>query len=204
MVTRAMRVVAIGAVAAGLTAACGGGGGGGGGAEHQVDVGGVLLDKAELARLTGAGDKLTESGGEVTQPADDEDHAKSLPEPCQFIYRDTAAFGTVAHFASRRYTVADPQAFVTETAAGYSDADAASTAFDALADTVKRCGADPFAPVLVGELRVEGESISSRTQTCGRSYRLIANAVVASSSCGFAAETADQVVSRLAEKAGEH
>lgn len=167
-----------------------------------VDVDAVLLDRAELAAITGAGGNLTPIPGMDTKTPVDIDITEFLPEDvplqCQWVFAETQVFGPdVEEFRKTAYQSPRDGGIVSQAAAGYRDHDTALRAFDSLTDRVNGCDATFSGPSLVGRLETTADSVQIRPGDCGRDYRVKSAVLVEVTFCAFPPSVPDILMTNI-------
>ena len=167
---------------------------------HGVDVDAILLDQSRMQAITGAGEHLTIIPTmDGTAPVDIDAFANAVPQPCRFIFAETATFGPdLAEFHKTTFQDPPDSALISEGAAAYPDAAAARRAFGALVATVGGCADTSPGRVLVGDWKADGDTLHTRPGECGRDYRLLSVALLEVTFCGFGPSVSDIVMTNIA------
>ncbi|MBS4726986.1 sensor domain-containing protein [Mycobacterium sp. SM1] len=167
-----------------------------------VDVDTILLDQSRMRAITRAGESLSVIPSMDTRhPMDLNILAETAPPQCQFVYSETATFGSdIAGFHKRTFQDPPASALISEGAAAYHDAGTARRAFDSLAAVVQRCAGSPTGELLVGAWSADAESLHTRPGGCGRDYRLKSVVLLEVTSCGFPESVSEIVMTNLAAR----
>ncbi|PRC45111.1 hypothetical protein C6A85_96800 [Mycobacterium sp. ITM-2017-0098] len=168
-----------------------------------VDVDAVLLDRAQMQAVTGAGEDLTAiPGTESKVPVDFDDLPGFSPEPvaqqCEWVYAETQVFGPeVEEFRKSTYQNPPGGGLISQAAAGYRDSPTAQRALDVIAGRIQECGATSSGWVLVGEVTTTVDSVHTRPGNCGRDYRVKSVVLVEVTFCAFPASVPDIVMTNI-------
>ncbi len=168
-----------------------------------VDVDTLMLDRRQMAAITGGGEDLTVIPGmDGKSPVDIDQLADSVPATCAWFFAETHTFGPeVEEFHKTTFQSPPQHAQISEGAAGYRDADTARRAFDALAQRVAECGATSFGPALIGTWTATDDALHIRTGGgCGRDYRVASAVLIEVTFCGVAATVPDIVMTNIVDK----
>lgn len=164
-----------------------------------VDVDGVLLERAQMQAITGAGQDLTPIPGMDSKvPVDIDLLLETVPPQCQWVYAESQIFGSeVEEF--QKSTFQDPPrgGLISQAAAGYRDATVARQAFDDLVDRITGCDATDSGPAIVGEVITTVDSAHTRPGSCGRDYRVKSAVLVEVTFCAFPESVPDIVMSNI-------
>jgi hypothetical protein len=164
-----------------------------------VDVDIVLLEQSQMRAITGAGDDLTIIPSMDGKSPVDIDHlARAAPPQCRWYFAETQTFGPdVEEFHKTTYQNPPDGALISQGAAAYRDPVTARRAFDGLIGLVHDCGSTVSGPVLVGDWTASGDAISTRTDGCGRDYRLKSVVLVEVTFWAFPANVPDIVATNV-------
>lgn len=164
-----------------------------------VDVDRVLLDRAQMQAVTGAGTDLTAiPGTESKFPVDIEQMMKTVPPQCDWVYAETQVFGSeVEEFHKTTYQNPPDGGLISQAAAGYRDAATAERAFDAVVEQVAQCEASGSGTAVVGEVTASENSIHTRPGNCGRDYRVKSVVLVEVTFCAFPDSVPDIVMTNI-------
>jgi hypothetical protein len=167
-----------------------------------VDVDTVLLEQSQMRAITGAGEDLTVIPSMDGKFPVDIDHlAGAAPPQCRWYFIESQTFGPdVEEFHKTTYQYPPGGAHISQGAAAYRDPDTARRAFDGLIDLVDACGSTSSGPVFVGDWTTGGDAISTRTDGCGRDYRLKSVVLVEVTFCAFPANVPDIVLTNILAK----
>lgn len=158
-----------------------------------VDVDAVLLERAQMQAVTGAGQDLTaipgtESKSPVDVPVDMAlpSMAKSLPPQCKWIFAETQVFGSeIEEFRKTSYQNPPRGGLISQAAAGYRDTATAQRAFAAIVEQIQGCGSTDPGAAMVGEVTATPDSVQTRPGNCGRDYRVKSVVLVEVTFCAF-------------------
>jgi PknH-like extracellular domain len=168
-----------------------------------VDVDVVLLDRAEMQAVTGAGQDLTAiPGTESKVPVDFTDIPGLAPEPvvqqCEWVYAETQVFGPeVEEFRKSTYQNPPGGGLISQAAAGYLDPPTAQRALDTITARIRECGATTSGRALVGEVSTTDNSVHTRPGNCGRDYRVKSVVLVEVTFCAFPPSVPDIVMTNI-------
>jgi len=164
-----------------------------------VDVDTVLLERAQMQAITGAGADLTAVPGmESKTPVDIDLMLESVPPQCQWIFAETQVFGTeVEEFHKSTFQNPPKGGLISQAAAGYRDSDVARRAFDDLVDLIEGCGATGSGPAIVGDVTTTTDAVHTRPGSCGRDYRVKSAVLVEVTFCAFPDSVPDIVMSNI-------
>ena len=164
-----------------------------------VDVDSVLLDRAQMQAVTGAGADLTMIPGTDTKaPVDIEFLMETVVPQCQWVYAETRLFGDeIEEFHKNTYQHPPRGGLISQAAAGYRDAAAAQRAFDSVVEQIARCGDTGAGAAMVGEVSATPESIQTRPGACGRDYRVKSAVLVEVTFCAFPESVPDIVMTNI-------
>jgi hypothetical protein len=164
-----------------------------------IDVDTVLLDQSQMRAITGAGDDLTiVPSMDGKSPVDIDQLAQAAPPQCRWYFIESQTFGPeIEEFHKTTYQSPPDRALISQGAAAYRDPETARRAFDGLAGLVDECGFTSSGPVFVGDWTTSGDTISTRTDACGRDYRLKSVVLVEVTFCAFPANVPDIVVTNI-------
>ncbi|KWX65872.1 sensor domain-containing protein [Mycobacterium sp. NAZ190054] len=164
-----------------------------------VDVDTILLDRAQMQALTGAGEHLTAiPGTESKVPVDIEYMAETVPAQCEWVYAETRVFGPeVEEFHKLTYQNPPRGGLISQAAAGYRDAPTAQRAFDVVVAQIDGCAATGPGRVMVGEVSVTADSVRTRPGDCGRDYRVKSAVLVEVTFCAFPESVPDMVMTNI-------
>lgn len=168
-----------------------------------VDVDVVLLDRAEMQAVTGAGEGLTAiPGTESKVPVDIGDlpgfAVKPVTQQCQWIYSETQVFGPdLEEFRKSTYQYPAGSGLISQAAAGYKDPPTARRALDTMVARIQECGATSSGRTLVGEVTTTADSVHTRPGDCGRDYRVKSVVLVEVTFCAFPASVPDIVMTNI-------
>lgn len=132
-----------------------------------VDVDTVLLDRAELQAITGAGENLTAIPGMQSKiPVDIDLMLDSVPQQCQWVFAETQVFGPdIEEFTKSTYQSPRRGGVISQAAAGYRDVPTARAAFDGLVERIRGCDQSRAGRQLVGEFAGTTDSVHTRPGT---------------------------------------
>ncbi|MDT5257812.1 MAG: hypothetical protein QOD10_2892 [Mycobacterium sp.] len=169
---------------------------------NGVNVDQILLEQPRMGAITGAGEHLTIIPTmDGRSPVDIEELAQTAPQPCRFIYAETATFGPqVEEFHKTTFQDPPDGALISEGAAAYRDAGTARRAFDALVGTVRECAASTQGQLYIGRWKTDADSLHMRPGRCGRDYRVLSVALLEVTYCGFPPSVSDIVMTNIAAK----
>lgn len=164
-----------------------------------VDVDAVLLERAEMQAITGAGEDLTPIPGmDSKAPVDIDVLFESVPPQCQWVFAESQVFGTeVEDFHKSTFQNPPRGGLISQAAAGYRDTAAAQRAFDGLVERIGGCDATDSGPAIVGSLTTTADSVATRPGSCGRDYRVKAVVLVEVTFCAFPDSVPDIVMSNI-------
>lgn len=167
-----------------------------------VDVDGVLLDRAQMQAVTGAGADLTAiPGTESKFPVDIDIPAymtTDVPPQCDWLYAETQVFGSeVEEFLKTSYQNPPDGGLISQAAAGYRDTATAARAFGAMVEQVQQCGATRSGYAMVGEVTASEDSVQTRPGNCGRDYRVKSAVLVEVTFCAFPDSVPDIVMTNI-------
>ena len=164
-----------------------------------VDVDTVLLDRAELQAITGAGGNLTAIPGMQSKtPVDVDLMLESVPQQCQWVFAETQVFGPdIEEFTKSTYQSPRRGGVISQAAAGYRDAPTARAAFDSLVERIRGCDQTRAGRQLVGEFAGTTDSVHTRPGDCGRDYRIKSAVLVEVTFCAFPDSVPDIVMTNI-------
>ena len=164
-----------------------------------VDVDVVLLKRAQMQAVTGAGDELTAIPGmDSKMPVDIDAMFESVPPQCQWVFAESQIFGTeVEEFRKSTFQNPPRGGLISQAAAGYRDTAAAQRAFDGLVDLIGGCDATDSGPAIVGAVTTTEDSVATRPGNCGRDYRVKSVVLVEVTFCAFPDSVPDIVMSNI-------
>ncbi|MCZ0726567.1 sensor domain-containing protein [Mycolicibacterium iranicum] len=167
-----------------------------------IDVDSVLLDRAQMQAVTGAGADLTAiPGTESKYPVDIDIPgylANDIAPECDWIYAETQVFGSeVEEFHKTTYQNPPDGGLISQAAAGYRDAATAERAFDAMVAQIEQCEATDSGTAMVGEVTASENSVHTRPGTCGRDYRVKSAVLVEVTFCAFPDSVPDIVMTNI-------
>jgi hypothetical protein len=165
-----------------------------------VNVDAILLDQSRMRAITGADEHLTIIPTmDGKHPVDIDELAQTAPQPCRFIYAETATFGPdVADFHKTTFQYPPKGGLISEGAAAYRDGDTARRAFDTLVGTVRDCAASSDGDLYIGDWKADADSLHIRPGDCGRDYRVLSEALLEVTFCGFPQSVSDIVMTNIA------
>lgn len=167
-----------------------------------IDVDIVLLEQSQMRAITGAGDDLTiipSMDGKL--PVDIDQLAKAAPPQCRWYFTESQTFGLdVEEFHKTTYQYPPGAALISQGAAAYRDPQTARRAFDGLVGFIDACGSTDSGAIYVGDWTASSDAISTRTDGCGRDYRLKSVVLVEVTFCAFGANVSDIVVTNILAK----
>ncbi|MDF2824945.1 MAG: hypothetical protein K0R68_2353 [Mycobacterium sp.] len=164
------------------------------------DVDSLMLELSQMRALTGAGDDLTVIPTmDGKSPVDIDLLARDVPEPCRFIFAETATFGSrMTDFHKTTYQSPPDSALISQAAAAYSDPGTARAAFGSLTQAATACADTSLGPVLVGDVSAGPDALGTRTAaTCGRDYRVKAAVLAEVTFCAFPESISELVMVNL-------
>ncbi|MDN4518193.1 MULTISPECIES: sensor domain-containing protein [Mycolicibacterium] len=169
------------------------------GSLSPIDVDTVLLDRARMQAVTGAGEHLTMiPGTESKVPVDLDLMLKTVPPQCEWVYAETQVFGSdVEEFRKSTYQNPPGGGLISQAAAGYPDAATARRAFDTVAERIEACGATDSGRAMVGDVTRTTDSVHTRPGDCGRDYRVKSVLLVEITFCAFPASVPDIVMTNI-------
>jgi hypothetical protein len=173
------------------------------GSHAPIAVGTVMLDKAQMRAITGAGDALNVIPSmDVSAPVDIDMLAKDAPTQCQWFFDETQTFGAdLDEFHKTTFQNPPKGALISEAAATYSDGATAGRTFDGLVKLVKDCESTDFGPTVVGNWTAGSDALRTRTSAgCGRDYRVKSVVLVEVTFCAFADSVPDIVIANMLAK----
>jgi hypothetical protein len=168
-----------------------------------VDVDSVLLDRAQMQAVTGAGQDLTTiPGTESKTPVDLTElpgfAAESIPPQCEWVYAETQIFGPeVEEFRKATYQYPPGGGLISQAAAGYRDPATAQRTLAAIVDQVQGCGSTTSGWAVVGEVNSTVDSVHTRPGNCGRDYRVKSVVLVEVTFCAFPASVPGLVMTNI-------
>ncbi|MGZ8802986.1 MAG: sensor domain-containing protein [Mycobacterium sp.] len=164
-----------------------------------VDVDTVLLERAQMQAITGAGEDLTAIPGMDSKvPVDIDLMLESVPLQCQWVFAETQIFGSeVEEFHKSTFQNPPRGGLISQAAAGYRDAAVAQRAFDDLVDQIEGCDATGSGPAIVGDVTTTTDSVHTRPGDCGRDYRVKSAVLVEVTFCAFPESVPDIVMSNI-------
>ncbi|WP_163889304.1 sensor domain-containing protein [Mycolicibacterium hippocampi] len=164
-----------------------------------VDVDVVLLKRAQMQAVTGAGDDLTAIPGmDSKMPVDIDAMFESVPPQCQWVFAESQIFGTeVEEFRKSTFQNPPRGGLISQAAAGYRDIAAAQRAFDGLVELIGGCDATDSGPAIVGAVTTTEDSVATRPGNCGRDYRVKSVVLVEVTFCAFPDSVPDIVMSNI-------
>jgi PknH-like protein len=169
----------------------------------DVDVDSVLLDRAQMQAVTGAGQDLTTiPGTESKTPVDMSElpgfASESVPQQCEWVYAETQVFGPeVEEFRKATYQNPPGGGLISQAAAGYRDPAAAQRTLAAIVEQVQGCGATSSGWAIVGEVTTTADSVHTRPGNCGRDYRVKSVVLVEVTFCAFPASVPGLVMTNI-------
>ena len=152
-----------------------------------VDVDAVLLERAQMQAITGAGEDLTPIPGMDSKvPVDIDMMLESVPPQCQWVFAETQIFGSeVEEFHKSTFQNPPRGGLISQAAAGYRDAAVAQQVFDDLVDRIGECDSTTSGPAIVGDVTTTADSAFIRPGSCGRDYRVKSVVLVEVTFCAF-------------------
>lgn len=168
-----------------------------------VDVDTVLLDRAQMQAVTGAGEHLTAIPGTDSKVPVDFDVMPGLvpedvPRQCEWVYAETQVFGSeLEEFGKSTYQNPPDGGLISQAAAGYRDPATARRAFDTIVERVQGCGATSSGAAMVGDVSTTTDSVQTRLGNCGRDYRVKSVVLVEVTFCAFSASVPDIVMTNI-------
>jgi PknH-like extracellular domain len=167
---------------------------------NGVNVDTILLDQSRMRAIAGAGDDMTIIPTmDGTHPVDIDQLAETAPQPCRFIYAETATFGPdLAEFHKTTFQDPPKGGLISEGAAAYRDVDTARHAFGALVATVGDCADSSAGQLYVGDWKADAGSLQIRPGGCGRDYRVRSIVLMEVTFCGFPQSVSDIVMTNIA------
>ncbi|WP_159232730.1 sensor domain-containing protein [Mycolicibacterium vanbaalenii] len=164
-----------------------------------VDVDAVLLERAEMQAITGAGEDLTAIPGMDSKvPVDIDVMFESVPPQCQWVFAESQIFGSeVEEFHKSTFQNPPRGGLISQAAAGYRDAAVAQRAFDGLVERIAGCDATDSGPAIVGAVTATEDSVHTRPGNCGRDYRVKSVVLVEVTFCAFPDSVPDIVMSNI-------
>lgn len=164
-----------------------------------IDVDAVLLERAQMQAITGAGEDLTAIPGMDSKvPVDIDVLLESVPLQCQWVFAETQIFGSeVEEFHKSTFQNPPRGSLISQAAAGYLDAAVAQRAFDDLVDRIRSCDATGSGPAIVGDVTMTADSAQTRPGACGRDYRVKSAVLVEVTFCAFPDSVPDIVMSNI-------
>jgi hypothetical protein len=172
------------------------------GSKSPVDVETVMLDKARMRAITGAGEDLNiipSMDGKI--PVDIEQFAKDAPPQCGWIFEETKTFGAdVEGFHKTTFQNPPRGGLISEGAAAYRDKSVARRAFEDLVKLVDGCGSTSSGPIFVGDWTAGTDSLRTRHGGCGRDYRLKSVVLVEVTFCAFPSSVPEIVLANMLAK----
>ena len=180
-------------------AAVTGSGGGSSRVVNGVDVDTVLLDQSRMRAITGAGEHLSIIPSmDGIHPVDIDPLADTTPQPCRFIYAETATFGPdVAEFHKTTFQDPPDGALISEGAAAYRDIATARKAFTGLVANVGDCAGGSSGDLFVGDWNADASSLHLGPGGCGRDYRAVSSTLLEVTFCGFPQSVSDIVMTNI-------
>lgn len=168
--------------------------------QSPVDVDTVLLDRAQMQAVTGAGADLTPVPGMQSKaPLDIDPLAERVPAQCRWVFAETQVFGTeVEEFHKTTYQNPPDGGLISQAAAGYRDAGTARRAFARLVALIQECGDSSPGPAMVGEVTTTADSVRTRPGGCGRDYRVKSAVLIEVTFCAFPDSVPDIVMANIA------
>jgi hypothetical protein len=165
-----------------------------------VNVDEILLNQSRMRAITGGGDDLTIIPSmDGNRPVDIDTLAATTPQPCRFIYAETATFGPdVEEFHKTTFQDPPKGGLISEGAAAYRDVATARRAFGALVATVGDCAASDAGQQYVGDWHADAHSLHMQPGGCGRDYRILSVALLEVTFCGFPQSVSDIVMTNIA------
>ena len=159
----------------------------------------MLLDRAELAAITGAGENLTAIPGmDSKAPVDIDFMLETVPLQCQWVFAETQVFGPdIEEFRKTAYQSPPRGGIVSQAAAGYRDHATALRAFDSLAHRIDGCDATLSGPLIVGEVQTTADSVHTRPGDCGRDYRVKSAVLVEVTFCALPPSVPDILMTNI-------
>ncbi len=165
-----------------------------------VDVETIMLDRAQMQAITGAGEDLTPIPGmDGKFPMDIEPFTATTPPQCAWIFAETQTFGAdVEEFHKTTYQNPPAGGLISQGAAAYRDPATAHAAFTALLQQVAECDSITLGTMFVGNWAATDESVEIRTGgSCGRDYRLKYVVLVEVTFCSFPDSVADVMMTNI-------
>ena len=168
-----------------------------------VDVDTVLLDRAQMQAVTGAGEHLTAIPGTESKAPVDFGAVpglvpKDVPHQCEWVYAETQVFGSeVEEFHKSTYQNPPEGGLISQAAAGYRDPATAQRALVAIAELAQGCAATSAGTTLVGDVTATTEAVFTRPGNCGRDYRVKSVVLVEVTFCAFPASVPDIVMTNI-------
>jgi len=169
-----------------------------------VDVDEILLDRAQMRAITGAGDHLSIIPTMDTKsPVDIDTLARTTPAECRFVFAETLTFGPeVEQFHKTTFQHPPKGATISEGVAAYRNTDTARRAFDDLVAGVQDCAAGRFGWLFVGEWAADGDSLHTRRGRCGRDYRVTSIVLIEVTFCAFPESVPEIVMTNIEANVG--
>ncbi|WP_137147042.1 sensor domain-containing protein [Mycolicibacterium sp. CR10] len=164
-----------------------------------VDVDAVILERAQMQAITGAGENLTTIPGMDSKvPVDIDLMLESVPPQCQWVFAETQVFGSeVEEFHKSTFQNPPEGGLISQAVAGYRDAAVARGAFDNLVERIEGCDATGSGPAIVGDVTTTVDSAHTRPGSCGRDYRVKSAVLVEVTFCAFPDSVPDIVMSNI-------
>jgi hypothetical protein len=168
-----------------------------------VDVDAVLLGRAQMQAVTGAGKDLTTIPGTETKAPVDLGELPgftpvAVPPQCEWVYAETQVFGPeVEEFRKATYQNPPGGGLISQAAAGYRDHATAQRALDGFAERVQGCDATSSGRSMVGEVTTTADSVHTRPGDCGRDYRVKSVVLVEVTYCAFPASVPGIVMTNI-------
>lgn len=165
-----------------------------------VDVESIMLDRAQMQAITGAGEDLAIIPSmDGKSPVDIEQLADNAPPPCAWIFAETQTFGPdVEEFHKTTFQNPPDGGLISQGAAGYRDPGTARQAFDALVGLADGCATTTFGPMFVGDVTAEPDALRTRAGNgCGRDYRLKSVVLVEVTACSFPGSVPEIVMTNI-------
>ncbi|UXA19694.1 sensor domain-containing protein [Mycobacterium sp. SMC-4] len=164
-----------------------------------VNVDTVLLDRAQMQAITGAGQDLTPIPGMQSKvPVDIEYLMDTVAAQCRWVFAETQVFGVeVEEFQKTTYQNPPDRGVISQAAAGYRDTGTARRAFGALAESIRQCASSNQGPTIVGAVSTTEDSVGTRAGGCGRDYRVKSAVLVEVTFCAFPESVPDIVMSNI-------
>ncbi|MBB2991510.1 hypothetical protein FHR72_002995 [Mycolicibacterium iranicum] len=164
-----------------------------------VDVDTVLLGRAQMQAITGAGEDLTPIPGTDSKfPVDIDFLMRTVPPQCEWLYAETQVFGAdVEEFHKSMYQNPPGGGLISQAAAGYRDSETAQQVFASMVGQIQGCGATDSGRAMVGEVTATTDAVQTRPGGCGRDYRVKSAVMVEITFCAFPDSVPDIVMTNI-------